>query len=570
MKTWMFVACGLASMSCHGGELVQHRGIWLHPEQFKTAELVDQWITRIAQARLNVIYPLVWYHGGTAWYKSDLSPMDKDVPAGFDPLEHLITAAHARDIDVHAWFVNGSCGRTGPGSVLTQHPDWELKTGQAGAEGKWFDLGKQAVRDFERDVMLGCLKAYDLEGLHFDYIRYSDQAVCHCAECQGEFSKRYGFPPRRAERDTFPILLPLASNPLGKPTTARVLATFDSGVPAITVNALDAGQAVLMNWGVARSSCPAADKFARQTLAGFGATKANTYQLNTKQTAAKYRPEVQQGARDWLKKLGYPTKLIDEGALAGVPQGGTLILVGQYLMEADTADRIEKFVRAGGRCLFLDGPVFAIRHDALKRVTGMAGTAAFFSGTTIITPAAGQDIIKAGAPINADEEKRRAEKWVEFRKWTVSELVRSVYRGAKEIKPSAYVSAAVFYKKASADAVCQDWYGWLKEGCIDYVLPMAYTENQDELGKAFAEWKAADPAMKRIVPGLSIYSKSERGAVRRDLGLVGSQLQMCVANKTHGNLFFALKYLDDDLIAALANGSFARAAKPYYPAKASP
>jgi len=58
--------------------------------------------------------------------------------------------------------------------------------------------------------------------------------------------------------------------------------------------------------------------------------------------------------------------------------------------------------------------------------------------------------------------------------------------------------------------------------------------------------------------------------VRRDLDLVGSQLQMCVSNKTHGNLFFSLQYLDDDLIATLANGPFARAAKPYYPAKANP
>jgi len=169
----LFLALTLAAANGGQAEVVGHRGIWMHPEQFKTPELADQWIEKIAAARLNAIYPLVWYRGGTAWFKSALSPMGRDVPEGFDPLGHLVSIAHARGIDVHAWFVNGSYGAAVSGGVFAQHPEGRLLGGKG--EDPWFDLGQPAVRDFQRNVMIDCLRTYDLDGLHFDYIRYSGQ-----------------------------------------------------------------------------------------------------------------------------------------------------------------------------------------------------------------------------------------------------------------------------------------------------------------------------------------------------------------------------------------------------------
>ena len=117
--------------------------------------------------------------------------------------------------------------------------------------------------------------------------------------------------------------------------------------------------------------------------------------------------------------------------------------------------------------------------------------------------------------------------------------------------------------------MCQDWYGWLREGCIDYVLPMAYTEDNATLGKAFDEWKQADPNMERIIPGLSIYSRKEGKAVPRDLALIHSQLEMCRTYHTHGNQFFSLAYLTDPLIKELADKVYKVPARPWYPPKRS-
>jgi uncharacterized lipoprotein YddW (UPF0748 family) len=80
-----------------------------------------------------------------------------------------------------------------PYHLLTQHPDWELQTGRK-TQSPWYDLGRPEVREFERDVMLECLRNYDIDGLHFDCIRYDGRGMCLCDYCQQEVQRRYGIP----------------------------------------------------------------------------------------------------------------------------------------------------------------------------------------------------------------------------------------------------------------------------------------------------------------------------------------------------------------------------------------
>jgi len=94
--------------------------------------------------------------------------------------------------------------------------------------------------------------------------------------------------------------------------------------------------------------------------------------------------------------------------------------------------------------------------------------------------------------ISADERKRLAEalagdplaavntyseRYLQFQRDQVTDLVERVYQGVKARKPNALVSAAVFANDKDAfDARCQDWKLWLKRGILDVVCPMAYTE----------------------------------------------------------------------------------------------
>ncbi len=70
------------------------------------------------------------------------------------------------------------------------------------------------------------------------------------------------------------------------------------------------------------------------------------------------------------------------------------------------------------------------------------------------------------------------EKYDQFRRDQITDLVGQIYRGAKAIKPKVLVTADVF--PAYDDAYSrrfQDWKLWMKVGIMDILLPMAYAED---------------------------------------------------------------------------------------------
>jgi uncharacterized lipoprotein YddW (UPF0748 family) len=69
------------------------------------------------------------------------------------------------------------------------------------------------------------------------------------------------------------------------------------------------------------------------------------------------------------------------------------------------------------------------------------------------------------------------DRYAQFQRDQVTDLVERIYQGVKARKSEAIVSAAVFANDKDAyDARCQDWKLWLKRGILDAVCPMAYTE----------------------------------------------------------------------------------------------
>ncbi|MEN6642181.1 MAG: family 10 glycosylhydrolase [Armatimonadia bacterium] len=540
----------------------EHRGLWVGNFSYDTPAEAEAVVARAAAANLNVLYPLVWYNGGQAWYNSNISPKAATVAPNYDPLGYLIKIAHARGMDVHAWFVSGSYGDPKNGVVFKEHPDWALQSAQGPA--MWYDLAKPEVRKFETDVMIDCLKNYDVDGLHFDYIRYDGQEYCYCNHCQTEFSARYGF-SLLSPAGGLPASISSNGNPLAEVTTARVLATFDDGQPAITLNSLGQGEAALVNWTAQRGSVPGVDDFVKRMLVRFGASKDNLFVLGTNETRARYGAESQGQAREWLRRLGYESKLVDETQVGQLPAGGTVILPAQYYIPEETAAWLRQFVTAGGHCLFIDGPVFAIKYPDLQHVIGLKGSGKYFLALRLVSPAPGQDLIPSGPALDLEKERQRAAKWIEYRKATVTDLVRSVREAALKVKPQAKLSAAVFETKASADAVCQDWYAWLDAGLLDYVIPMAYVMPNPALEGMLQEYKAFDPKMERIIPGLSVYQRGTAGDSSRPPELVLSQEALCRSYGANGVAYFSYNEFSEAIAAALGAGPYRQPVAAYYP-----
>ncbi|MEN6428981.1 MAG: family 10 glycosylhydrolase [Phycisphaerales bacterium] len=539
----------LLCVSCAsaGATAPELRGVWMHATQAKTPVQADAMIAKIERANLNTVFLLVWYWGGQAFFQSDLCPMGEGVQAGYDPLGYMVEQCHKRGIQVHAWFVNGSYGSQEVRHVLDKHPDWAVQDGGTG--GLWYDFGKPQVRRFQSDLMIECLRKYDIDGIHFDYIRYGPQQ-CYCEHCQNAFARWSGYEPLTGGRlTTLPVAAEISGNPLAKPTTAVVLADFSDGTPAIAMNKLGEGATLLLNWHAENEMPPAVGESVKLALGVWTTGGARVHITTTAATRSEYGTNSFEAARATLARLGYRPRSIPAEQIATLPVGSVLVLPAVYLIQDNTARDLELFVRKGGKLLMIDGPVKSMSLPAMQRVAGFSATGRYMKRLEIIRSTGRSPLVPKGKHhLDLAHWKRRMAKWRDFRTQGVTELVRDVYRRANGLKPNVQVSAAVLSSPESADSVCQDWPRWLHDKTIDFVVPMAYTEDNDELARQIAEWKTLDPRLQRIIPGLSIYQETAGATATRNLNLIRSQHQLCRRQGAHGVSFFSLQYLSDPLI----------------------
>lgn len=104
------------------------------------------------------------------------------------------------------------------------------------------------------------------------------------------------------------------------------------------------------------------------------------------------------------------------------------------------------------------------------------------------------------------------ERWSEFRRESVTALVRRISSEVRRIRPRATISAAVFPGIEDAySARFQDWGLWLREGSIDVVVPMAYTAD-DAIFRSQLERAIGEGGAERVWMGVGIYQNPVDGA----------------------------------------------------------
>ncbi len=556
----------LLSASARAAQTPELRGIWIHATEVKTRAEADAAIAKIEQAHFNAVFLLVWYWGGQAFFQSDLCPMGDGVEPGYDPLGYMIEQCHKRRVQVHAWFVNGSYGSSEPRYILSRHPDWGVKDGTGYTT--WYDFGKPEVRRFQSDLMIECLRKYDVDGIHLDYIRYGPHE-CYCDTCQGQFATRYGGESLTEEqRKTYPIGAGIAGNPVTNPTTATVLATLSDGTPAIALNALGKGAVLLLNWHAENEMPPAVAETVKLMLdlwtIGF---TVPVYLTTTDENRSEYGIESLEAARASLRRLGCMPQVIPIEQVKTLAPGSTVVLPAVYVIPFKVAMELEQFVKKGGFVLMIDGPAKSMHLGSIQHITGFARAGRSIHRDDVIQSTGRSPIAPKGThQLDVIRWKNRMQRWAEFRKATVTELVRDVYRRAKKLKPKSQVTAAVVSSLESANAAYQDWPRWVREGTIDYVVPMAYTDDMLELQKQIAGWKTVDRQLQRIIPGLSIYQQIGGATTTRKLDLIRNQQRLCRQQGAHGNTYFSLPYLSDPLIALFRTELYPTEAPAYTPA----
>lgn len=110
-----------------------------------------------------------------AVYKSDLEPWSHFLTGtqgkdpGYDPLTTLVTEAHARGIEVHAWFNPYRAKSNKSSTAADNHLSKTLaQYAYVYDTALWMDPGALAVQDHVTSVITDVVDRYDVDGIHFD------------------------------------------------------------------------------------------------------------------------------------------------------------------------------------------------------------------------------------------------------------------------------------------------------------------------------------------------------------------------------------------------------------------
>ena len=134
---------------------------------------------------------------GSVIYPSKIEPWDVALTGqygmdpGYDPLQFAIDECHKRGMELHAWVVTipaykvaqtKQMGKTGihakKANLIKKHNDQY-----------YLDPGQPGTADYLVEICSEIVRNYDVDGLHFDYIRYPENAGSFP---DGDSYKKYG------------------------------------------------------------------------------------------------------------------------------------------------------------------------------------------------------------------------------------------------------------------------------------------------------------------------------------------------------------------------------------------
>ena len=152
-------------------------GLSTEQQRAEAVALLD----RAAELNLNVIVLQV-RTSCDALYQSDLEPWSyyltgeqgKAPEPFYDPLAFWIEQAHARGMELHAWFnpframQSGAKYDAAPSHVTKARPDLVRTYGDDKTKYVWLDPARPDAREQSLAVFLDVVKRYDVDGVHID------------------------------------------------------------------------------------------------------------------------------------------------------------------------------------------------------------------------------------------------------------------------------------------------------------------------------------------------------------------------------------------------------------------
>ncbi|MFH1745643.1 MAG: family 10 glycosylhydrolase [Planctomycetota bacterium] len=169
----------------------EFRGFWADAFHigFKSQSEIDDMVARAVEGNYNAILPEVLAfqdtgaNGHGSYWDSDIVPRASDIIGSFDPLAYLVEQAHANNIEVHPWLVAFRVCSSWPpagNALVAAHPEWlmvvrdDMGGGPAQVNSYYtFDPGSPDVQEYLMSIVRELVDNYEIDGIHWDYIRYT-------------------------------------------------------------------------------------------------------------------------------------------------------------------------------------------------------------------------------------------------------------------------------------------------------------------------------------------------------------------------------------------------------------
>jgi uncharacterized lipoprotein YddW (UPF0748 family) len=259
------LAAALAAVPSASAQPAEYRAFWV--DTFNTGlgnhEHVLAVVNQARAAKANAIFAQV-RRRGDSWYLDSKEGIAEILPPppspppppaalplepGFDPLQDLITEAHAQGIEVHAFVIVNALWNRHPtvlplpahpqhpfnlhgwnastGALHTGRDNWLTRTllpdgggitfgGHRFGSDFWMEPGHPDAAAYTVDVFTHLVRQYDVDGLHLDRIRYPEFSASGQTPANGtnigynetnvqRFQQRYGRPPIPAPAQNDPL-----------------------------------------------------------------------------------------------------------------------------------------------------------------------------------------------------------------------------------------------------------------------------------------------------------------------------------------------------------------------------
>ncbi|NUM34565.1 MAG: family 10 glycosylhydrolase [Candidatus Brocadiae bacterium] len=179
------------------------RGFWADAwnKGFLNKSQIKEMVAIAKQYGYNAILIQARRRGDAIYFPSfpNTEPRMNGLAQDFDALREAIQEARSQGLELHAWvstfLVAPPTVPTNPEHVYLKHPEYlnQTREGQTKfEEGYFLDPGHPEALQWNERVIMDLITHYDIDGLHFDYVRYPQQNAGYNPISIARYNQEYG------------------------------------------------------------------------------------------------------------------------------------------------------------------------------------------------------------------------------------------------------------------------------------------------------------------------------------------------------------------------------------------